>query len=218
MESTTLANIQHSKFMRFVAKIISYVFHPLFMPTAVALILFYLDRVSFVGVEQKTMFQWLGITMVNTMLFPALSVFLMKGLGFIESIHLRTMRERIIPLIATMVFYFWLYQIFKDFKSPFILRVFYLGCFWGIIAVFMINIFSKISMHTAAAGGVIGIILVLLIIGQTNFLIPFLFVLLTAGLVGTARMILKEHTAAEIWLGYFAGIAVQLGAFWFLYP
>jgi len=216
MQSTTLTNIQHNKPLRLFAKTVSYVFHPLFMPTFVALLLFYLNRTSFAGIEDKVKLQWTAIIALNTLFFPALSVALMKGLGFVHSIQLKTMRERIIPLIATMVFYFWAYQLFKNFNSPLILRVFLLGCFWGIIAVFMSNIFTKISMHTAAAGGVVGIMVVLLIVGQTNFLFPFLIVLLGAGLIGTARMILMAHTPMEIWLGYIAGIVVQLGAYWFL--
>ena len=216
MRSITFTKYQHNSFLRLISKIVSYVFHPLFMPTMMALLLFYISKSSFVGIEDKVKFNWAIIIGINTMFFPALTVFLLKKLGFIQSIHLKTMRERIIPLIATMVFYFWAYQVFKSFNSPFILRVFLLGCFWGIIAVFMANIFTKISMHTAAAGGVIGILIVLLIIGQTNFLIPFLIVLLIAGLIGTARMILLEHTPIEIWMGYIVGIGVQLGAYWFL--
>lgn len=221
MENTTFEQLQHSKFSQFLAKVISYIFHPLFMPTLVALILFYIDRKSFVAISESTRLQWIGIIGLNTLFFPAFATFLLKQLNFIESIHLKTQKERIIPLIATMVFYFWNYQVFKrmpEFNTPFILKVFLLGCFWGIIVVFIVNIFSKISMHTAAAGGVIGIFTVLMITGQTNFLIPFLIVLLAAGIIGSARMILHEHTAREIWLGYIGGIAVQLGAYWFLLP
>lgn len=186
------------------------------MPSLMALFLFYFNKSGFAGIDNKIKFDWMRIIVLNTMFFPAFTVFLLKKLDFIQSIHLKTMKDRIIPLIGTMVFYFWAYQVFKNFNSPLILRIFLLGCFWGIIAVFMTNIFSKISMHTAAAGGVVGILIVLLIIGQTNFLLPFLIVLLLAGLIGTARMVLQEHTPLEIWLGYIVGISVQVGAYWFL--
>lgn len=216
MQSPTFTKFQHNSILRLLSKVVSYVFHPLFMPTTMVLFLFYISKSSFVGIDDQTKFNWMRTIAINTLFFPAFTVFLLKKLNFIQSIHLKTMRERIIPLIATMVFYFWAYQVFKEFKSPFILRVFLLGCFWGIIAIFMANIFTKISMHTAAAGGVVGLLIVLLIIGQTNFFIPFLIVLLIAGLIGTARMILLEHTPLEIWLGYGVGIAVQLASYWFL--
>ena len=91
-----------------------------------------------------------------------------------------------------------------------------LGCFWGIIALFMISIFFKVSMHTTAAGGMVGIILVLLFTSPVNLMTPLFVALVIAGLVGTARLILNEHRPGEIWLGYFIGIAVQLSAWLYM--
>ena len=88
-----------------------------------------------------------------------------------------------------------------------------LGNFWGIIAVFMVNIFTKISMHTTVAGAMIGIMLVLMWNGHVNISIPLLISIIIAGVVGTARLILGAHQRGDIWLGYVIGILVQLGAY-----
>ena len=94
-----------------------------------------------------------------------------------------------------------------------ILKILMLGNFWGVIALFMINIFTKISMHTAAAGGMVGILIVLLILSPINMVAPFFASLVIAGLIGTARMILGAHERGDIWLGYIIGLLVQIGAF-----
>ncbi len=78
----------------------------------------------------------------------------------------------------------------------------------------MANIFTKISMHTAAAGGAVGILIVLAIVGKVNITIPILVTVAIAGIVGTARMLAYAHKPFQIWLGYFVGIASQLLAYW----
>jgi len=205
------------KNLRGPAKFISYLFHPTFMPTAMALLVMYLCRAQFAAVEKLSRMQWIGNVALNTIVFPVITVLLLKSLGFINSIHLRDKKERIIPLMATMIFYFWTYWIFKNIDAPLALRVLLLGAFWGIILLFLINIFVKISLHSAAAGGAVGLMLVLMMISQVNVMIPFLVVLLVAGLIGTARLVLQAHRPIEIWLGYGLGIVVQLLAYAYLY-
>jgi hypothetical protein len=215
-KASTISTYHHKKGLRVIAEIASYVFHPVFMPTVMTLVVAYLSQVDFAGVDFKEKVQWTGIMAELTLFYPLFSILLMKALGFVDSIRLKTSKDRIIPLIATMIFYFWAYRVFKNFHAPFILLVLLLGNFWGIIVVFMANIFIKISMHTAAAGGMLGILTVLMFVGHVNLFIPFLITLLIAGIIGTARMILQQHSPMEIWLGYAAGIAVQIGAYWYL--
>lgn len=201
------------KWMQVLATIISYVFHPVFMPTIMAVALYLFSPVSFKGMEPGILKLRLASIIVSTVFFPLLSVLLMKALGFIQSIHMRDSRDRIIPLIATMIFYFWIQMVFSGLKgTPPILKILLLGCFWSVIALFMLNIFFKISMHTTAAGGMIGIMLVLLFTSPVNLMTPLFVALIIAGLIGTARLVLNEHRPGEIWFGYFVGIAVQLGA------
>ena len=212
------------KALQVLATIVSYVFHPIFMPTIMALALYFFSPVSFKGYDNTALkYRLISIVMI-TVFFPLLSILLMKALGFIKSIHMRDPKDRIIPLISTMIFYFWVQQVFSnpfklsghEFLTPFILRVLLLGCFWGIIVLFMVNIFFKASMHTTAAGGMVGIILVLLFTSPVNLMTPLFVALIIAGLIGSARLILNEHRPGEIWLGYFLGISVQLAAWLYL--
>lgn len=211
-----ITEIQNYKGLRFPSKVISYLFHPLFMPFITAVVVMFLNKFSFVGLGDPFKKQILANIALNTIFFPLVCTLLLKALGFIESIQMYTNKDRIIPLIATMIFYFWSYLIMKNLQVPLSLRVLTLGFFWGIIVVFMANIFIKISMHTAAAGGLLGMIIVVMMIGHINLILPFLIVLLLGGIIGTARMVLKAHKPGEVWLGYFAGIVVQLAAYWWL--
>jgi len=195
--------------------IISYLFHPVFMPAAMTVLLYYYNKAEFISINNTTPF-WFGIILVNSIAFPLLLTFLLRKLNFIKSIRMEDAKDRIIPLIGTMIFYFWAYQVFKSIQAPFLMRNLLLGCFWGIIAVFIVNIFFKISMHTAAAGGAAGFGMLMVLYQQNDLLLPFMIILLAAGLVGTARMKLGAHIGLEIWLGYITGIAAQLAAYVYL--
>ncbi|XZF12720.1 hypothetical protein ACTHGU_13110 [Chitinophagaceae bacterium MMS25-I14] len=204
------------KFLQVLARIASYVFHPVFMPVVMAAALYWLAPVTFAGITPHRYNMWLVMIALNTLFFPLLCTALLKGLGFIESIQMYNPKDRIIPLIATMIFYFWAYQVIKTQAAPMILQVLLLGSFWGVITVFMISIFYKVSMHTSAAGSMVGIIVVHMLLSPINMKIPLFGALVIAGIIGTARMILNAHKQGEIWLGYIAGFAVQLAAWWYL--
>ncbi len=210
-----------SKPLRVLANIVSFVFHPVFMPTVLVYTLYILAPSSFAGVDAKTFGTMMAIIVLNTLFFPLLAVFLLKRLGFIQSIYMHDSKDRIIPLIATMIFYFWIYLVFKNdiFKNsttPFILRVMFLGNFFGIILLFMTNIFFKASMHTSAAGGFVGVMIVLMLINPVNMMLPLFISILVCGIVGTARLLTGAHKPAEIWVGYAMGIIVQLAAYLYL--
>jgi hypothetical protein len=181
-----------------------------------ALLLYTLSPTSFTGVSSADYGKWLGIIAINTLIFPLITTLLLKGVGFIQSIHMHDAKDRIIPLIASMVFYFWGYHVFSNIASPFILKVLLLGGFWGVIVLFMVNIFVKVSMHTMAAGGALGLIIALMIVNPVSMLLPFFLFIIVAGIIGTARMLLGAHRPFEIWAGYVLGILTQLAAYWYL--
>ncbi|HTO16671.1 MAG TPA: hypothetical protein VLZ83_12940 [Edaphocola sp.] len=212
--------LTQNKYLKFIANAISIICHPVFMPIVMAFVLYKISGISFSNINPAKMKEWLGIIAVNTIFFPLVTVFLLKKLNFINDFYLRNQKDRIIPLIATMIFYFWAYTVFKNIKTPtvppLILQIFMLGNFYGIIALFMVNIFKKVSMHTAAAGGMLGILMVVMIMSKVNLLITLLVALLIAGFIGTSRLILRAHTRGEIGLGYFLGIASQLIAFLYM--
>jgi len=219
MSEQTTKN-QSSNTLRVFANIISYIFHPVFMPAMMTFVLYKLSPQSFAGFNvadfSKQPFPILAPVIINTLLFPLIAILLLKGVGFIKSLKLEDQKERIIPLIITMVFYFWAYWAMKNVNAPFLLRVLLLGCFWAIIALFMINIFFKISMHTAAAGGAIAMIVILMLHSPVNMVLPLFITILTAGIIGSARLVLHAHNRGQVWLGYIIGFFIQMSAYWYL--
>ncbi len=212
-------NQEQPKSLIILAKIISYVFHPVFMPCVMSFFLYVLTRTSFSGINDRQLMMWLLSIFIATVFFPLFTIGLMKPLGFIGSFQMPTARDRTIPLMATMIFYFWISHVFQSINNinvPIELKVLLLGNFWGLVVLFIINIFTKISMHTTAAGGMIGIIIVLMINSNVNMITPLFITIVLAGIIGSARLVLGAHQKGDVWLGYIIGILVQLSAYMYL--
>lgn len=195
-------------------KLISTLLHPVFVPSLVFIFLIFCSPLLFFGFEDKAKMAVLLIVALNTILFPLLVVLLLWRLKFIESIHMQGEKERYGPLIASMLFYFWVFwTMHKQFPEPELAQSFLLGTFLTTSAVFMATIFYKISMHAAAWGGVLAFALICTFQAVQNAMIFLVISLILAGIAGSVRLYMKAHIPSQVYSGYIVGIVMQLLAF-----
>ncbi|RBL93584.1 hypothetical protein [Chitinophaga flava] len=202
---------------RSAAQVISYITHPLFIPTLVTFLILQSIPEYMVAFKPQSMrfaFDMLYFRVgIITVLFPLLTVLLAKQLGFIPSIYMKTQRERIIPYVAIIIYYFWAFYTFlQEGRAPRFYSAFFLGSFLAISISFVTNTFMKTSMHSIGWGGVIGFLLSLMWGMHMNVSVPLVITFLVTGIVATARMVLHAHSPAEIYTGIFIGIITQLAA------
>ncbi len=199
--------------VRFFAHLFSYLFHPLFIPLYVTWFLVFVHTSYFSGYGNGQKIFMLARIALNMVFFPLVTVLLLKGLGFIDSIFLRTQKDRIIPYIASGIFFFWAYLVFRNQPEiPTILTSFTFAVFLSSSAALIANIYFKISMHAIGMGGVLGLFIV--VMQQNNFLmtVPLSLAFLIAGIVCTSRLIVSNHTVKEIFTGMMLGIVCQVVA------
>ena len=197
----------------FFANLISYIFHPLFIPLYVGYFLMFIHPTYFVGYGSKEKY-WLLIRVAYTMVFfPIITVLLLKAIGFIESVFLKTQKDRIIPYIACGIYFFWGYLVFRNQPSiPSILTAFTFAVFLSSSVALIANIYFKISMHAIGMGGVMGLFLVIMNSNTMLMTGPLSLVFLLTGMVCTARLLISNHSDKEIYMGLLVGIACQLVA------
>ena len=210
MENTTPA------LLRYIGNFISYIVHPLFIPSYFFLYLMQVLPYEFVGITEWQLTLRLFSVFWLTAFFPAFAVFLMWRLKLSDSIFLRTQKERIIPYVITMFFYWWMYYLSRNFTDqPLALKFFYFGIFIASALGLIINNFMKISLHAMGVGGFLtAVILVGLYYSVDNAIWTLLAIIITA-LVMSARMIVSDHSKQELILGFFIGLLTQVMAyFW----
>ena len=208
-------DVKYPLWMRSLAKLISFVFHPLFVGVMMAAYLIFVHPLYFVGFSEKEKMLKLLAVINNNVFFPLLVVALLRALGFNKSVLLKTQKERIVPYLASITFFFWTYYVFKNQpETPRVIVYMCRGMFFASSVALVLNNYYKISMHGIGVGGIIGLMALTLVDGTLYSGIPFMVAILVAGLVVTARKIVSDHQWFDIITGFLLGFLCQFMALW----
>ncbi|PZP50452.1 MAG: hypothetical protein DI598_05580 [Pseudopedobacter saltans] len=204
-----------SPFLKMMAKLLSFVFHPLFIPIYVFVWMYFRFPTQFAGMDQHTFnIRAFGVFW-TTAFFPDFVVFILWRLKMISSIKMESSKERIIPYVATMFFYWWMWYLSRNFTDQALaLKFFYFGIFLATVPGLILNNFFKISMHGMAMGGLLAAVLLTIYSYHIYLGLDVAVVTIIAGLVLTARLSLGAHNSFEVYTGFFVGVLCQLIAYW----
>lgn len=189
----------------FTAKVLSVLFTPFYLPILGLLILFIFSYLSLLPLTYK-LFLLLMFYLFTVFLPTALIRFYRRYQGW-TLIELGSRERRAIPYVISIFSYLLCYYIMAATHVPHFMGSILIAALVIQVACAIINLFIKISTHTAAIGGVTGALLAFSVIFSFNPVWWFCIVLLLAGMVGTSRMILRQHSLRQVVLGYLAGVA-----------
>jgi len=212
------AVIQQPTILRVIARIFSYVFHPLFIPTYMFLWLTIRFPFAFAGITPFALFTRKITVFWMTAFFPAFAVFLLYQLKFIDNIYLRTKKERIAPYMITMIFYWWMWYLSRSTQfgdQPEVLKFFFLGIFLATVVGLIANNFIKISMHAMGVGGALMFMVYTAFYYHVYMGTDISLIIIVTGITCSSRLMLDEHGNKEIYFGLFAGIFCQALAYYF---
>lgn len=208
---------------RFFAHFFSVVGHPLLVPTYALLLLLLISPFDFgvKGLGDKQAILLLLSVFTTSAFLPGVGIAIMKPLGFVKSLDSPDREDRTGPYIVAGVFYLWLYKNLSSglYTPPPLFLVCLLGATIALFIAFIVNLFTKISAHATGMGGLVGMMLLTswewggrsvslpLPSGtlQISMVMALALVILLAGFVGTARLVLKAHVTRDIWQGYLVG-------------
>lgn len=203
--------------MKQLATILSTIFHPLLMPTyGIAIALF----TSYMRIFGDRL---LGIIIIGVLLttcvLPSLGIFILYKTGQISDFRLHNRTERTVPYIINFACYIACYLYLYRFGVPSWILSFIAGAIVSLIICLFINRYWKISAHMVAAGSMVT--LVFLMSFSHLMLTPYIFplqiiIILLAGAIGSARILLNRHTLGQVAAGFALGI-ISCGYFFFLF-
>ena len=197
------------------SKLISYFFHPINF-SIIGTLLYFLFVPKYIFKQQEYII--LVVIFLATYIFPLILLFLMKRFGLIQSYHLKTIEERKFPTILFISICIFIGQWLLKASIVNILALFYIGFAWCLILSYIFLYFNrKISLHTAAIGGLIGFLLYFSFYFKINITLLLVGFFILSGIIATARLELKAHTMSEVVIGYLVGILTQLSVFGIYY-
>lgn len=187
------------------ARAFSYLFHPLLIPTYAVLILMFLPDSSYMALPFQSALLLLAFIFLATFIFPVLLMLILKNFKVISSLEMENQKERVLPLVVMSMTYYAVFYLLKQGPFNTVFNLFMLGSTVLVLFSLLINYFWKISLHLIALGGLFGAMLGLSIrFGAETRLFLFLIIFL-AGITAFARLKLKAHQPAEVYLGFILG-------------
>ena len=185
------------------ARIMSMVFTPFYLPLVGLVALFMFSYMSLLPMAYKL--PTLLTVYIFTILLPSLLIHLYRKLQGWTSKELGRKERRLVPYIISILCYFGCFFLMEYRNTPRIISIILVAALVIQMVCAFINIWWKISTHTAAIGGVAGALVIYSIAFSFNPIWWLSLVLLLAGMVGTARMILRQHSLSQVVAGFFIG-------------
>lgn len=199
--------------MRLFIKLASYLLHPIFMPL-IGTILYFLITPRF-SPDSIAKAKIMAISIL-TIFIPIVFFFLLKNLKVIDSIHLKKVQERKIPLLFFCIILLTVNNfILQSYNQTELYFFFTCILYSNILALLLAYFKIKASLHLIGISGVVGFILLLSFIYQTNLLYLIAISIFSMGWIAASRLQAKAHNAKEIAWGLFIGLIPYIGIFWF---
>ena len=200
--------------MVILARILSFAFHPLLIPTYLFLLFAWLFPMGLSPIPATYHLNIIILLVMVTFILPILLLSILKTFGFISSFYVENRRERIFPGILISLMYITItgmfyYQSGISLDENF-MRMLLVVDLLVIIAAFF-GFFYKVSLHSFTMWGVVGILIPLNKLTEFDALFfPAVLAVLLAGIIMSSRLLLQAHNLKEVMWGSIAGLATGI--------
>ena len=186
------------------ARALSSIFRPQYFPLVGCLALFLFTYLSLLPLSFKALI--MIIVLMGTLLLPRLTIRIWRQTNGLKLHHLRLREHRSFPYLVFLLFYAFTLHFLARFHLPFYMGGILVSSLMIQAACLLINIWWKISVHSAGAGGIIGALIAFSLLFNFNPVWWLSLCIIIAGLVGSSRMLLRQHTLWQVLAGTFLGI------------
>ena len=196
------------------ARIVSMLFTPFYLPIIGLIALFFFSYLSIFPMLYKL--QVLVMTYLFTILLPTVMIHLYRRYQGWNLIELGQRERRMVPYIISIVCYFTCIYLMERLHMPHFIGSIIIAALLVQIVCAIINVWWKISTHTAAIGGVGGALFAFAEYLGFNPVWWLSLVFFVAGLLGTSRMILRQHNLSQVVTGFWVGFVCAAIAILFI--
>ncbi|MEN8156025.1 MAG: hypothetical protein ABFS10_03680 [Bacteroidota bacterium] len=194
------------------ARLISYIFHPLLMPTLGLLLILnsgtYLSLIDPVAKRAILFVMALGTLFIPLMMLPMLFY-----RNLVNSTRESLREKRLVHLLMLLIFYVITFIYFVRLPVSRVIHGYVLSVSILLFVVLLVSVKFKICGHMAALGGMTGLIAALMLLYETPLQGILIVSLLATGLTGSARLITGAQRPAEVYSGFLVGFGVVLATF-----
>ena len=188
----------------YAARAMSIVFTPFYLPLLGLAVLFTFSSLNMLALSYRL--QVLLLVYFFTILLPTFLIHLYRRSQGWTLIELGQKRRRMVPYAISILCYLtciWLMQRLHIYH--FVPSILMAALLIQMVCA-LINVWWKVSTHMAGIGGVTGALIIFSELFSFNPVWWLCLVLILAGVLGTSRMILRQHSLPQVVCGYAVGL------------
>ena len=177
---------------------------PFYLPVMGILAIFFFSYLS--------MFPWQFKVSLVVMVYlfkvfiPTVLIHLYRQYQGWTLLQLGQKERRMVPYAISILCYFSCFYLMNLLHLPHLITSILIVALVIQMLCAVINVWWKISTHTAAIGGVLGALLAFSFMLNFNSVWWLCLVVIASGIVGSSRIILRQHTLTQVTAGFFLGI------------
>lgn len=197
-----------------ISRVLSLVFTPFYLPVTGMILLFWFSYLNLLSWRYKL--EVLVLVYLFTALIPTLLIRLYGNYHGWKLFQLGQRERRAVPYIISMLSYFACYYIMNYFHIPHFISVLLVIALAVQLVCAFVNVWWKVSTHSAAIGAVTGTVVVFSLIFGFYLLWWLCLALIISGLVCSSRLVLRVHTLSQVLAGYLTGFVIAVGVVLFV--
>ena len=186
------------------AKAVSLLSSPFYLPIIGLTALFIFSYLSLLPLIYKGVV--LIMVYIFTILMPTTLIRLYNSYHGWTPFELGSRERRMIPYLVSILCYFLCYYVMALHHMPHLMGSIVVAALATQTTCSIINLWWNISVHMAAIGTMAGALMAFAAIFMFNPVWWLCVIILLAGLIGSARMILRQHSLAQIYVGFITGV------------
>lgn len=190
------------------AKGISSVFSPFYIPLVTFAALFLFSYLNLLPLAYRLLV--LATIYAFTIVLPRFTIFLYRKVNGWSSRQLGHREKRIVPYAIAFTSYITCLILMFRLNMPLYMCGIIEASLMTIIICSVVNIWWKISTHMAGIGGLTGALISFSLLFMFNPVWMLCIILLCAGVLGTSRIVLRQHTVAQVAAGYAVGVICSM--------
>lgn len=202
--------IHNKSIPTFLARTLSLLLHPMTM-------VLWMSFVALFGLVGRLTYpsavRWyvVGTVAFMTIFIPCLFLWLLRLFGGTKRAYSTPRHTRIMMLVAVAVCYTCCGWVFDNVVVLYLVRKMLYTATAVVALLLVFELFYPLSYHTTALGALLGMMWMLLLVGNTALLTPFIIGIVAVGLLATSRLYLGGCSLGGAVWGALLGFALSAG-------
>ena len=186
-----------------IAKTLSVLFMPLYAPLWVIVGLFLFTYLSLLPWGYKIFL--ISTVYIFTIAIPTMGISLVRTVKKWTHLELSHREHRHMPYVLTLLSYSACLVLMTKINTAMFFRGVVMAALIAQVICVTVNAWWKVSTHMVGMGGLVGALNAFSILFGYKPVWPFCMLLLLSGLLGTSRMILRQHSLSQVLVGFLIG-------------